>query len=53
MVKEAICGNISSVCGPFAIDEGLVKAVEPLTVVRIYNSFVKNILYAEVPVKNE
>ena len=31
------CGNISSAVGPFAIDEGLVKAVEPVTVVRIYN----------------
>jgi methylitaconate Delta-isomerase len=52
VVKEAICGNISSVYGPFAIDGGLVKAVEPITVVRIYNSYVKNILFAEVPVQN-
>lgn len=30
------CGNISSAVGPFAIDEGLVKAVEPITIVRIH-----------------
>ena len=29
------CGNISSAVGPFAIDEGLVPAVEPVTRVRI------------------
>ena len=32
------CGNISSVVGPFAIDEGLVEPVEPVTIVRIYNT---------------
>ncbi len=46
------CGNISSGVGPFAIDEGLVKAVEPITKVRIYNTNTKKILVAEVPVKN-
>ena len=30
------CGNISSAVGPFAIDEGLVKAVEPITIVRTH-----------------
>ncbi len=35
---RANCGNISSVVGPFAIDEGLVKAEEPVTVVRIFNT---------------
>ena len=29
---SANCGNISSAVGPFAIDEGLVPAVEPITV---------------------
>ena len=29
------CGNISSGVGPFAIDEGLVEPVEPITTVRI------------------
>ncbi|MGB4504656.1 MAG: PrpF domain-containing protein [Syntrophaceticus sp.] len=44
------CGNISSGVGPFAIDEGLVKAVEPITTVRIYNTNTGKILVAEVPV---
>ena len=46
------CGNISSGVGPFAIDEGLVKAVEPVTTVRIHNTNTGKILVAEVPVMN-
>ncbi|MDO5115625.1 MAG: PrpF domain-containing protein [Synergistaceae bacterium] len=50
--KTMNCGNISSAVGPFAIDEGLVKAVEPVTRVRIYNVNTKKIINARVPVKN-
>lgn len=46
------CGNISSAVGPFAIDEGLVEPVEPVTTVRIHLTNSNNILIAEVPVKN-
>ncbi len=46
------CGNISSGVGPFAIDEGLVKPVEPITQVRIYNTNTRKIIVAEVPVKD-
>jgi 2-methylaconitate cis-trans-isomerase PrpF len=46
------CGNISSAVGPFAIDEGLVEPVEPVTTVRIHLTNSNNILVAEVPVKN-
>ncbi|AEG16618.1 PrpF protein [Desulfofundulus kuznetsovii DSM 6115] len=46
------CGNISSAVGPFAIDEGLVKAVEPVTTVRIFNTNTGKIIAAEVPVKD-
>ncbi|HUT84292.1 MAG TPA: PrpF domain-containing protein [Thermodesulfobacteriota bacterium] len=46
------CGNLSSGVGPFAIDEGLVKPIEPITTVRIYNTNTKKILVAEVPVKD-
>lgn len=46
------CGNISSGVGTFAIDAGLVKAVEPVTTVRIYQANTGRILTAEVPVKN-
>jgi 2-methylaconitate cis-trans-isomerase PrpF len=46
------CGNISSAVGPFAIDEGLVPAVEPVTRVRIYQTNTDCILIAEVEVEN-
>lgn len=46
------CGNISSAVGPFAIDEGLVKAVEPITRVRIHQKNTDKLIIAEVPVKN-
>jgi 2-methylaconitate cis-trans-isomerase PrpF len=44
------CGNISSGVGPFAIDEGLVDAVEPTTVVRIHQTNTDSIIVADVPV---
>lgn len=46
------CGNISSAVGGFAIDEGLVNAVAPVTTVRIHNTNTGKILVAEVPVLN-
>ncbi|MHB8091579.1 MAG: PrpF domain-containing protein [Syntrophales bacterium] len=45
------CGNISSAVGPFAIDEGLVKAVAPLTRVRIHQVNTGKVIIAEVPVR--
>ena len=44
------CGNISSGVGPFAIDEGLVDAVEPITRVRIHQTNTNSIIIGEVPV---
>ena len=46
------CGNISSGVGPFAIDEGLLEAGGPVTVIRIYNTNTDKILVARVPVHN-
>lgn len=46
------CGNISAGVGPFAIDESLVKAVEPTTRVRIRNTNTDKMLYSEVQVKD-
>ena len=46
------CGNCSSSVGPFAIDEGLVKAVEGETLVRIHNTNTKKLIVAHVPVKD-
>ncbi len=43
------CGNISSAVGPYAIDEGIVQATDPVTAVRIHNTNTKKILIAEVP----
>lgn len=50
--KTMNCGNISSAVGPYAIDEGLVKAVEPVTSVRIFNTNTQKLIIEEVPVKN-
>lgn len=46
------CGNISSAVAPFAVDEGLVKAEEPVTRVRIYQVNTQKLIVAEIPVKN-
>lgn len=43
------CGNISAAVGPFAIDEGLVRAREGSTTVRIHNTNTQKIIVAEVP----
>jgi hypothetical protein len=42
------CGNISSAVGPFAIQEGLVRANEHTTTVRIHNTNTRKIITAEV-----
>ncbi|GAB3562568.1 PrpF domain-containing protein [Amycolatopsis endophytica] len=44
------CGNISAGVGPFAIDEGLVAAVEGTTPVRIHNTNTGAVMTAHVPV---
>ncbi len=46
------CGNLSAAVGPFAVDEGLVKAVEPVTRVRIFQKNTNKLIVAEVPVRN-
>lgn len=46
------CGNISSAVGPFAIEEGLVKAQAPRTKVRIYQANTNKLIIAEVPVRD-
>ena len=49
---KANCGNCSSAVGPFAIDEGLVKAIDGETCVRIYNTNTHKLIVARVPVKD-
>lgn len=46
------CGNISSAVGPYALEQGLVQPVEPVTKVRIYNTNTKKVIVAEVEVEN-
>ena len=50
VVHDGNCGNISSAVGPFAIDEGLVAADQPLATVRIFNTNTEKILVAKVQV---
>lgn len=49
---SGLCGNISCGVAPFAIEQGLVKAVEPVTRVRVYSKNTNQIFVTEVPVKN-
>lgn len=46
------CGNISAGVGPFAIDEGFITPIEPITTVRINQTNTNCIIIAKVPVKN-
>lgn len=46
------CGNISSAVGPYAIEQGLVQTIEPITTVRIFNTNTKKMIIAEVEVEN-
>lgn len=45
------CGNLSAAVGPFAINQGLVRATEPTTRVRIHNTNTGKIIVAEVPTR--
>jgi 2-methylaconitate cis-trans-isomerase PrpF len=46
------CGNISSAVGPFAVDEGLVPAVEPVTTVRVLSVNTGQLYLCHVPVRD-
>lgn len=48
---SANCGNISSAVGPFAVDQGWVKAEEPFTLVRIFNTNTQKMIHAKVRVE--
>lgn len=47
------CGNISSAVGSYAIEKGLVKVTGDETLVRIYNTNTKKIIYCYVKTKDE
>lgn len=44
------CGNLSAAVGVFAIEEGYLAPVEPITEVKIWNTNVNQMLIAHVPV---
>jgi 2-methylaconitate cis-trans-isomerase PrpF len=46
------CGNLTAAVGMYAIQEGLVEAVEGITTVRIHNVNTGKIIYAAVPVRD-
>lgn len=45
------CGNISSAIGPFAVDEGMVEAREPITTVRVLSVNTGQRYLCHVPVR--
>ncbi|MDH3250804.1 MAG: 3-methylitaconate isomerase [Acidimicrobiia bacterium] len=47
------CGNLTSAVGAYAIDEGLVEAVEPVTVVRMYNENTGKLVSGHIPVEGD
>lgn len=47
------CGNLTTAVGPFAIEEGLVPAQEPITTVTLRNGNTDTLIEAEIPVANE
>jgi methylitaconate Delta-isomerase len=49
---EIVCGNISPAAGVYAIEEGFVRPVEPVTVIRVHNTNTGKILTVKVPVKD-
>ena len=45
----ANCGNMSSAMGPFAVDEGLVKAAGKEAMVRVHNTNTKKLIWSRFP----
>ena len=47
-----MCGNMSSAIGPFAVDEGLVKASGSEALVRIYSTNTGKLVHARFPLED-
>ena len=47
---SANCGNLSAAVGTFAIQQGLIPAVEPVTTVHIFNTNTRQVLVSRIPV---
>jgi len=46
------CGNLTSAVAPFAIAEGMIKAVEPVTRAVLWNTNTSKRIVAEIPVQD-
>jgi 2-methylaconitate cis-trans-isomerase PrpF len=44
------CGNLTAAIGPFAIEEGMVRGIEPATVVRIWQTNTRKRIVARIPI---
>lgn len=49
--RRGSCGNLSAAIGPFAVDEGLVPATQPVTTVTIRNTNTERLIVAHVPTR--
>lgn len=49
---SATCGNLSSAVGPFAVDSGLLPAVEGKQTIRVFNTNTSKIYHATFEVKD-
>src|SRR5699024_5770357 len=47
------CGNLTAAVGPFAVEEGLIPAHEPVTTFTLHNGNTDTKIETSVPVKNE
>lgn len=50
--RRGNCGNMSSAVGPFAVDEGLVEASDPVTTVRFLNVNTGKVIVAHVATRD-
>lgn len=47
------CGNMTAAVGPFAVEEGMVDIVEPVTTVRMLNRNTDKYIHVTVPIDHE
>jgi len=50
---SANCGNLSAAVGVFAIEEGLIDAIAPVTRIRIFNTNTQQLLVSYVPIDGQ
>ena len=46
------CGNLSSAVGPFAIDNDMIPATGDMTLIRVFNTNLKQVYHARIPTKD-